>query len=154
MTIVFGVIFWLSLWLLGLAVVINLALLVATGQPNVQVSSFAQQLAEYQRQIIAFATLTSNKRPFPFGEAPPSAQVSNPVPAQDLTADEGSTSTSTEVKAPQSPAEKTPASPKKKAVTRKKRKKKTAKKVNSSSADTLATDSQPESDNADTDPKG
>ncbi|MFK7957215.1 MAG: DUF4389 domain-containing protein [Lysobacterales bacterium] len=67
-TLVYGVIFWLSLWLLGLAVIINLVMLVATGNPNRSVVGFAQQLARYQRQIIAYATLDSDEAPFPFGE--------------------------------------------------------------------------------------
>ncbi len=141
MTLVFGVIFWLSLWALGIAVAINLVMLLATGKANAAVATFARQVAHYQQQVILFATLASDEKPFPFGLPFPHAEQSpaaltpesklqeEPVPerapeSEPATAQSAETRT-TSTTSDDSKAAKKPARPRKKAATRKKRSKKT-----------------------------
>ncbi|MDX1571758.1 MAG: DUF4389 domain-containing protein, partial [Xanthomonadales bacterium] len=65
--VVFGLIFYVAVWVLGLVVLLNLVVLLVTGRRNDNLSEFGAQTGDYLMQIIRFATLNSEVRPFPFG---------------------------------------------------------------------------------------
>ncbi|MEM7706021.1 MAG: DUF4389 domain-containing protein [Pseudomonadota bacterium] len=153
LTAVYLVIFWLSLWLLGLAVVINLGALIFTGSRNEGITGFTRQLIDYQREMALFASQATSRRPFPFGEPLPPQQP-NPdddaqaAPASDIAAE-------SPANGPEPAAAKSPSPSKKKRSkkpgTRKKRKKKTGKRVSKpEAASTAAEDDagQPEAETA------
>ncbi len=66
--VVYAVIFWLGLWVLGLVVVINLVIFLFSAQRNDQLSDFGRQLVDYLHQVGLYATLNDVSRPFPFAE--------------------------------------------------------------------------------------
>ncbi len=151
LTVVYFIIFWLSLWLLGLAVVINLGALIFTGSRNEGITGFTRQLIEYQRQMALFASQASHRRPFPFGEPLPAQQPSSEEDAQPVPEPEPPAAAPAETAEPVS-EDTAPASKKKrtkKPATRKKRKKKTAKRVSkpeAASAASAADQPEPETE--------
>lgn len=68
--LVYGLIFYVAIWVLGLIILINLVVLLVTGRRNENLADFGKQTADYLSQIMAFCTLNSEVHPFPFGEWP------------------------------------------------------------------------------------
>ncbi|MEM9531284.1 MAG: DUF4389 domain-containing protein [Pseudomonadota bacterium] len=127
LVLVYGVIFWLSLWVLGLVVLLNLVVLLVTGERNEALSHFGRSLAAYQQQLVAYATLNTSAKPFPFGQPLPT-----PEPASDVAVEAPPEAPPAQSKGPE-PASNAEAPPEaqpvpKKKTTRKKTKKKTSRK--------------------------
>ena len=109
-------------------VLLNLVVLLVTGRRNDNLSQFGAQAGDYLMQIIRFATLNSEVRPFPFGEWPDSEEsetAAEPEPAQSAPASEAETKKTTR---------KAPGKTAKKKSTRKKTSKKTSKKSTGSAS--------------------
>ncbi|MEM9183699.1 MAG: DUF4389 domain-containing protein [Pseudomonadota bacterium] len=153
LTAVYLVIFWLSLWLLGLAVVINLGALIFTGSRNEGITGFTRQLIDYQREMALFASQASSRRPFPFGEPLPPQQpipddAAQPAPTEQTPAEPPADEPETAAAESPSPSKKKRS---KKPGTRKKRKKKTGKRVSKPEAASAAAENdveQPEAEPA------
>jgi hypothetical protein len=95
LVLMFAVIFWLAAWVLAFVVGLNLLILVITGERNDNLAGFGNQVGRYLGEVMGYATLNSDHRPFPFGEwpgdkpaapaqpAPPAAPVAEaPKPAK------------------------------------------------------------------------
>jgi len=68
--IVFGLTFWLLLWILAVCVLAQLILTLLAGQPNPELLRFSEGFSRYLSQIINFITFVSEKPPFPFAPWP------------------------------------------------------------------------------------
>jgi|GEM_PF-1453146 len=83
--VILGVIFWISLIILGFVVVLGLICLLITNSKLDNLSNFGKLLGSYMKQIIDYATLNSDQKPFPFGDWPSESpteqaeQVSQPA---------------------------------------------------------------------------
>ena len=62
--------FQLSAWVLFLAAVIQLILLLVTGETNPRLSGFGRSLGRYLGQIADFETFSTEALPFPFTDWP------------------------------------------------------------------------------------
>ena len=67
---VLALLFWILCWTLVFTVLVQLALTLLAGRPNVELARFGAGLANYSRQIIEFLTFVSDRIPFPFSEWP------------------------------------------------------------------------------------
>lgn len=70
LTVLYALIFWLGIWVLGFVVVLNLIILLISGERNQQLSGFGGQVAAYLGQIMTYTTQNSDEKPFPFGDWP------------------------------------------------------------------------------------
>lgn len=70
LVLIFALVFTLAAWVLAFSVTLNLLFLVFTGQRNDNLARFGDQIARYLSEVMAYATLNSDDRPFPFGEWP------------------------------------------------------------------------------------
>lgn len=72
--ILFIILFWCLLALVGLvisAVVLIQALMVLiTGERNIQLLNFAENLSVYLKQIVDYICFVENDKPFPFADFP------------------------------------------------------------------------------------
>ena len=112
LVLMFVVIFWLAAWVLAFAVGLNLLILVITGQRNDNLAQFGDQISRYLGELMRYATLNEDHRPFPFGEWPGDAPAEPAQPAP-----------------PAAPAAEAPAAVNKKATRKKTGKKKVSKKT-------------------------
>ncbi|MDJ0654178.1 MAG: DUF4389 domain-containing protein [Xanthomonadales bacterium] len=86
LTVLYALIFWLGVWVLGFVVVLNLVILLISGERNQQLADFGGQVSRYLGQIMAYATQNTDDQPFPFGEwpqseAPADSPAAEPEPA-------------------------------------------------------------------------
>lgn len=68
LTVIYALIFVLGTWVLGFVVLLTLLILLFTGERNSNLVQFGGQLSAYLAQIMDYATLNSDTKPFPFGE--------------------------------------------------------------------------------------
>ncbi|MEM9304947.1 MAG: DUF4389 domain-containing protein [Pseudomonadota bacterium] len=150
---VYALIFYVAACVLGLVVLVGVVMLLFTGKRQDNVSDFGHQIARYLSQIMQYATLRTDERPFPFGDWPAQAAAAGadgpdgtPPPPPVATASE-------EPSAPEPPADEAaddtgpaddePApAPKKKATRKKAAKKATRKKAGRKKASTKKTASR------------
>ncbi|MBU1213943.1 MAG: DUF4389 domain-containing protein [Gammaproteobacteria bacterium] len=59
---------------LCIVTVIQFAVVVLGGEPNVRLLSFGRNLGTYLRQIVAYLTFAAEELPFPFSEWPTSGE--------------------------------------------------------------------------------
>ena len=64
--ILFGIVLYVVLMLLGLVVVVQIIYAFVTGKANDDIKQFGSQLAHYINQIVLFLTFNENRRPYPF----------------------------------------------------------------------------------------
>jgi Domain of unknown function (DUF4389) len=74
--IVFGLAFWVSSILLGLAAILQLLTVAFTGARNDNLTSFGGALAEYVRAVVRYLTFVTDTPPFPFTNWPASSETS------------------------------------------------------------------------------
>lgn len=70
-----AVAFQLSAWVLFFAAVLQLILLLVTGETNPRLSRFGQSLGRYLGQIADFETFGTEALPFPFNDWPSAPQT-------------------------------------------------------------------------------
>ncbi len=78
LTVIYALIFTLGAWVLGFLVLLNLLILLFTGERNRNLVEFGGQLAGYLGQIMTYATFNSDTKPFPFGELSRQADAQPP----------------------------------------------------------------------------
>lgn len=64
--ILFAMVLYIVMMLLGLVVVVQLIYAFATGTGNDDIKQFGRHLAQYINQIVLFLTYNDNRRPYPF----------------------------------------------------------------------------------------
>ncbi|KKN34082.1 hypothetical protein LCGC14_0797240 [marine sediment metagenome] len=64
--ILFAIILYFTMMIVGLVVFVQLIFALVTGKPNSGVADFASDLTDYVHRIVGFLTYTHDKRPFPF----------------------------------------------------------------------------------------
>lgn len=67
---IFGVVFYITQFILFAVVVGQCLFSLFTGKPNEQLLKLGQNLSQYVHEILAFVTFNSDKRPFPFDDFP------------------------------------------------------------------------------------
>lgn len=72
--------FQLSAWVLFLAAVIQLILLLVTGETNPRLSRFGRSLGRYLGQIADFETFDTEALPFPFTDWPGAPETGSAAP--------------------------------------------------------------------------
>jgi hypothetical protein len=72
--------FQLGAWVLFLAAVIQLILLLVTGETNPRLSGFGRSLGRYLGQIADFETFGTEALPFPFADWPDRAETGATAP--------------------------------------------------------------------------
>ena len=130
LVLLYALIFTLAVWVLAFAVGLNLLILLFTGERNDNLAQFGDQLSRYLAEVMAYGTLNTNLRPFPFGEWPGDS------PADSAADTPASAPPPAAPPAAAPPAESNPATaPKKKATRKKTAKKKAASKAASKPKD-------------------
>lgn len=137
-TVVYALVFWLGTWVLGFVVLLNMIILLLTGERNHQLADFGGQVAQYLNQIMRYATLNSDDRPFPFGEWPDADTAGESSPSQPGAAPAAATPT------PEADASPEAAAPKKKGARKKAAKKKVSKKPQQAAEQENPQDNNPE----------
>ncbi len=68
--LLYGVAFFLSVWILLGMVILHFILRLLTGEPNPELQKFGKSMSIYLAQIIQFASFNSDEKPFPLSEWP------------------------------------------------------------------------------------
>lgn len=72
--VLFIFLFWMVLtvvgWVLGAVVVVQLLIVLITGEANSKLVEFAGNLGSYLRQIVNFTCFVDDEKPFPFSDFP------------------------------------------------------------------------------------
>ena len=72
--LLFVVLFWVLLglagWILGAVIVVQFVIVLATGERNLQLLSFASSLGTYIKQIVDYSCFVDDEKPFPFSDFP------------------------------------------------------------------------------------
>ena len=70
----FMVLFWILLtlvgWVLGAVVVVQFVIVLFTGERNMQLVAFGENLGTYLKQIVDFICFVDDDKPFPFSDFP------------------------------------------------------------------------------------
>ena len=69
-TLLFSIAFSLAKTILSFAVVIQIIIVLFTGNPHRNVKSFSQQLSRYLYQIAQYVSFNCEQQPFPFDDWP------------------------------------------------------------------------------------
>lgn len=80
LVLIYALIFTLAAWVLAFTVGLNLLILVFTGERNDNLAQLGEQISRYLTDIMGYATLNSDDKPFPFGDWPGDEPVA-PAPA-------------------------------------------------------------------------
>lgn len=78
LVVVFAAAFYLGTLVAGAVALLALVILLLSGERNQPLAQFGRQLGTYLGQIVAFATLGSDQKPFPFGPWPAAESVEEP----------------------------------------------------------------------------
>ncbi len=65
-TLLFGLIGWLSLWVFVVVVLVQFGFLLITGQLNINLKAFNGELADFLSDIIKYVSFQTDDKPFPF----------------------------------------------------------------------------------------
>lgn len=103
LVLVFAAAFYLGTLVAGAVALLALVILLLSGERNQPLAQFGRQLGTYLGQIVAFATLGSDQKPFPFGPWP----VAESIEGLDTVSDAVSDPDAAPV-APEPPAEAPP----------------------------------------------
>lgn len=72
--ILFILLFWVLLtvvgWVLGAVILVQIFIVLFTGERNMQLVDFADNLGVYLKQIVHFACFVDDEKPFPFSDFP------------------------------------------------------------------------------------
>ena len=68
----FWFVFYLTQFVIAAVVIAQCVFTLINGTPNQQLLSFGDSLSHYVKQIISYATINTDQRPFPFNEFPKS----------------------------------------------------------------------------------
>jgi len=72
--ILFIVLFWFLFtlvgWVVGAVVVIQALIVLTSGERNIQLVNFAENLSIYLKQIVDYICFVENEKPFPFADFP------------------------------------------------------------------------------------
>ena len=72
--VVFILLFWVLLtlvgWVLGAVVLVQLLMVLFTGERNMQLVEFAENLGQYLKQIVHYICFVDDEKPFPFADFP------------------------------------------------------------------------------------
>lgn len=72
--VIFILLFWLLLtvvgWVLGAVVIVQLLIVLFTGERNMQLVEFSENLGEYLKQIVSYICFVDDEKPFPFSDFP------------------------------------------------------------------------------------
>lgn len=80
--ILFAIVFKAAEFVMWVVVVIQLAVVLATGSPNERLQRFGKQLSIYTYSLWMFLTYNTERKPFPFSDWPqPGSVVNNNGPA-------------------------------------------------------------------------
>lgn len=66
MTLVFSLICWLSLFVFGAVVLVQVGFLVVTRKANENLKSFSKQIVKYVKEMLAYISFQNDNKPFPF----------------------------------------------------------------------------------------
>lgn len=64
--LLFAMILYLTMMVLGLVVLVQVIFSLVTGQTNDNIQSFSKDLATYIHQIVLFLSYNDNRKPYPF----------------------------------------------------------------------------------------
>ncbi len=78
--LIYALIFWLGAWVLGFVVLLNLLIVLFSGERNRNLVEFGGQLADYLGQLMRYATFNTDVKPFPFGEWSSGAEAATTAP--------------------------------------------------------------------------
>ena len=72
--VLFILLFWVLLtvvgWVLGAVVLVQLSIVLFTGDRNMQLVGFGENLGQYLKQIVDFICFVNDDKPFPFSDFP------------------------------------------------------------------------------------
>ena len=68
--ILFGVIFWLCQFILGVSALIQFGFVLITGHPSAPLKNFGSRLGTFLGDITRYLTFVTDTRPFPFDDDP------------------------------------------------------------------------------------
>ena len=72
--VVFILLFWVLLtvvgWVLGAVVLVQLLIVLFTGERNMQLVDFGENLGQYLKQIVNYICFVDDEKPFPFSDFP------------------------------------------------------------------------------------
>jgi len=72
--VVFILLFWVLLsvvgWVLGAVVFVQLLIVLSTGERNMQLVGFGENLGQYLKQIVDYICFVNDEKPFPFSDFP------------------------------------------------------------------------------------
>jgi len=68
--LVFGVTFWILVWVLAVTAIAQLLVLLLNGQLNPELLTFSKSLSRYIVQVVEFLTFLTERPPFPFAAWP------------------------------------------------------------------------------------
>lgn len=75
--ILFAILFKAAEFIMWVVVVIQLAVVLATGSPNERLQRFGKQLSIYTYSLWMFLTYNTEKKPFPFSDWPQTGSAMN-----------------------------------------------------------------------------
>lgn len=64
--LLYAIVLYLTMWVLGVVVLVQLVFKLATGNTQEDVAGFAEDLTTFINQIVCFLTYQTDTRPFPF----------------------------------------------------------------------------------------
>ena len=80
--VIFIILFWISLtvvgWVLGAVVIVQLIIVLFTGERNMQLVEFGENLGQYLKQIVDYICFVDDEKPFPFADFPGNHQSRPP----------------------------------------------------------------------------
>lgn len=72
--VIFILLFWILLtvvgWVLGAVVFVQLIVVLFTGDRNMQLVTFGDDLGQYLKQIVNYICFVDDEKPFPFSDFP------------------------------------------------------------------------------------